>query len=211
MKGDYFVLLWKEIILPYCERGLFCPTMKGIILSHHERGLFCPTMKGDYFVPLWKGIILPYCERGLFCPTMKGIILSHHERGLFCPTMKGDYFVPLWKGIILSHLSESYLHSALWVRTTEAEIKPRSAEILELSKNLSLKSEVSQNVALHVSLTTKNSAFLISTFPVHLTAFSLLLFNMKWRETWTRDHFHLWVCELCFDSQLTPLIFTRIC
>ena len=54
-----------------------------------------------------------------------------------------------------------------------AEIKVPFGGSPELSRNLSAKSGVQQNIALHASPTTRNSVFLISTFLAHSTSFFL--------------------------------------
>ena len=46
-----------------------------------------------------------------------------------------------------------------------------SAENPEISKILTVRPRVDQNIALHASPTVRNSAFLISTFSFHLTSF----------------------------------------
>lgn len=63
--------------------------------------------------------------------------------------------------------------------TVNVEIKVPSAEPPELSKVLSSKCGVGQNVPLRVSPTACNSLFLISALRVHSSTFSQILFQHK--------------------------------
>ena len=65
---------------------------------------------------------------------------------------------------------------------TDTETKVPSAEDPQLSKILSLMSEINQNVALHASPTARKSACLMSAFLVHRPPFFLPNFLPPWSD-----------------------------